>query len=251
MWTLLKNFTDARVALGKSGVSVLTKTYLEFSYAHAQAKDAVWSSLSEDFINVLEKYYPEIDFLKLSTMAKSREQYLLRPDLGKMLDQDSLRALQQIPKSTKITIAIADGLSAAAIELNALPFLETFIPLIRNSGVDIHTIPVIHQGRVAVSDEIGELLGSELVVLLVGERPGLSASDSMGIYFTYNPTKGSTDEKRNCISNIRKKGLSPEMAAYKTAYLVSEALKNKIGGVALKDTFNPQIYLQMKKELLK
>ncbi|WPR75100.1 ethanolamine ammonia-lyase subunit EutC [Algoriphagus sp. NG3] len=238
-WERLKDFTDARIALGRTGGSLKTLELLQFRKDHALAKDAVWASLDT---NSLES---EIQNLKipsiiLSSQAESRETYIKRPDLGRKLSEESIANIKSSKsEATDISIILADGLSANAISLHAIPFLQEFLPRINHHSLS--PISIVKQGRVAISDEIGELFSSKISIILIGERPGLSSPYSMGIYLTYNPKAGNTDEKRNCISNIRTGGLPYAYAAEKLAFLCSEALRLKLSGVLLKDTFDPHL----------
>jgi ethanolamine ammonia-lyase small subunit len=238
-WRDLQSFTDARIAIGRSGGSLLTKELLRFRMDHALAKDAVWSELNEfDLINGLS--FTGLPIIKLSSMAANRERFVQRPDLGRELSEQSKNELiNRNNGSVDLCIIIADGLSALAIERNAVPFLKVFLAKV--SKYQMGPICIVRQGRVALGDEIGERLGAKLTVMLIGERPGLSSPDSLGIYMTYDPKKGNTDERRNCLSNIRREGLDYELAASKLAYLIDEAMVKKISGVELKDNFDKQI----------
>ncbi|MBN7814242.1 ethanolamine ammonia-lyase subunit EutC [Algoriphagus pacificus] len=234
-WEKLRNFTDARVALGRAGGSLKTAELLSFRKDHALAKDAVWTELDIYFLQEELKKL-KLETLVLETQAKDRETFIKRPDLGRKLNASSTESLQTLSQSKEISIILADGLSAQAIALHAIPFLQEFLPLIQ--GHSLAPISLVKQGRVAISDEIGELFSSKLSIILIGERPGLSSPYSMGVYLTYNPKAGNTDEKRNCISNIRTGGLPYAYAAEKLAFLCSEALRLKLSGVHLKDTFD-------------
>tara|TARA_R110002020_G_scaffold55963_2_gene154995 strand:- start:4728 stop:5486 length:759 start_codon:yes stop_codon:yes gene_type:complete len=238
-WEKLKSYTDARIALGRSGGSLPTSELLKFRKDHALAKDAVWTELD---VNLLEQEIEglQLSTLKLASQATDRLSFIKRPDLGRKLDQISIDKIPASPKDEyDISIILADGLSAQAISLHAIPFLKEFLPMI--SPYSLAPICLVKQGRVAISDEIGELFSSKLSIILIGERPGLSSPYSMGIYLTFNPKAGNTDEKRNCISNIRSGGLPYFYAAGKLAFLTSEALRLKLSGVHLKDTFDSQL----------
>jgi len=234
-WDFLKQYTDARIALGRTGHSLPTNELLKFQLAHAQAKDAV---LSDFRYQTLDSRLQELGMrtIVLKSQIKTRQEYLKRPDLGRRLDEDSKNKLSKVQSlKFNVSIAIVDGLSAQAIETNAIPFLELFIPLLHEAQIKIAPISIVEQGRVAIGDEIGELLQAQIVVVLIGERPGLSSPDSMGIYMTYHPKVGLTDESRNCISNIRPKGLSYKEAALKLLYLTTRSRELKYSGVNLKD----------------
>lgn len=230
----LKEFTAARIAIGRVGTSIPIKQSLEFKLAHAHARDAVYSVLDIDgLVNSLKPY--NLPVLHLHSKALSRHKYLKRPDLGRQLNEEWIALLNDHNAGADVAIIIADGLSATAVNENAFYLLEVLIPMLRKAGLTIAPFCLVEQGRVAIGDDIGGFLGAKLSVLLIGERPGLSAADSMGAYLTYAPKSGLTDESRNCISNIRPQGLMHKPAASKIFYLINEALKRKLSGVGLKD----------------
>jgi len=237
-WQALRRFTQARIALGRAGTSLPTGRHLEFQIAHARARDAVHRALA---IAPLEAALEErgLESVVLRSAAGDRLIYLQRPDQGRRLERDSREKLEARARGSKeaydAAFVIADGLSALAIEENALPLLDAALPLFADSGWRIAPIVIVEQGRVAVGDEVGQILGAAMVAILIGERPGLSSPDSMGIYLTYAPMVGTTDAQRNCISNIRREGLSCEAAARKLHYLMGEARRRKLTGVGLKD----------------
>jgi ethanolamine ammonia-lyase small subunit len=234
-WKSLKAYTDARIALGKTGVSIPMAESLAFKLAHAHAKDAVYSSLNQGvLIDFLRNIHQPV--VSLHSRASNRDIYLQRPDLGRRLADDSVRKLQQLQATpSDLCIILADGLSASAVNENAGPVVQRLIEASKKMNFSVSAISLVEQARVAIADEIGGLLKAKLSIILIGERPGLSASDSMGAYITYAPSLGLTDERRNCISNIREKGLSPALAADKIMYLVREAFRLQITGVSLKD----------------
>jgi len=235
-WTKLRQYTDARIALGRSGTSLPTKPHLEFQLAHARARDAVHHELDVPaFAETLRAR--GLETVLLHSAAESRSMYLQRPDKGRRLDAQSRASLEALPRPAEpydAVFVIGDGLSALAIEENAASFLDAVLPTLKEDW-RIAPLCIVKEARVAVGDEVGEILGAKMVVVLIGERPGLSSPDSMGIYMTLNPRVGLTDESRNCISNIRSQGLSYEQAAYKLRYLMSEARKRGLSGVNLKD----------------
>jgi ethanolamine ammonia-lyase small subunit len=236
-WQGLRRFTAARIALGRAGVSQPTASQLDFQLAHAQARDAVHQAL--DVAN-LRRGLAELQLtdIALHSAAGSRQVYLQRPDLGRRLDPAARAALQAQrggAAGPDLVIVVADGLSALAIERNALPFLRALLPRVQREGWTLAPIVVVEQGRVAVGDEVGEALGARAVLVLIGERPGLSSPDSMGLYLTWAPRVGLTDESRNCISNVRAAGLGHEAAAAKLHYLLAQACRRRLTGVALKD----------------
>jgi len=237
-WQALRRFTRARIALGRAGTSLPTEPHLEFQLAHARARDAVHHALAiEPLRAALEQRGREV--IALRSAAGDRLIYLQRPDQGRRLDRESRSRLEERAGRSKegfdAVFVIADGLSAFAVEENAVPFLDAMLAKLDPEGWRIAPMAIIEQGRVAVGDEVGQVLGAGMVAILIGERPGLSSPDSMGIYLTYHPRVGTTDAQRNCISNIRREGMSCELAAHKLHYLMSEARRRKLTGVKLKD----------------
>ncbi len=233
----LREYTPARIALGRSGTSLPTKPHLEFQLAHARARNAVHHELD---IGALETALQGRGHatLVLHSAAGNRPVYLQRPDKGRRLDDASREALIGAPKPPApydVAFVIGDGLSSFAIEENAKAFLDVMVPPLIAANWNIAPLVLVKEARVAIGDEVGELLGAAMVVVLIGERPGLSSPDSMGIYMTLNPRVGLTDESRNCISNVRREGLSYEGAAHKLLYLMTEARKRGLSGVQLKD----------------
>ena len=234
-WQRLREYTPARIALGRAGVSLPTRPLLEFQFAHARARDAVHHPVDSA---ILQKQLTEKghEAIVLHSAAADRQIYLQRPDLGRRLDRDSRRCLEaRTREGYDVAFVIADGLSAFAIHQNAVPFFEVMMTQLNPNDWRVAPVALVEQGRVAIGDEIGELLGATMVVLLVGERPGLSSPDSLGIYLTYRPRVGLTDEARNCISNVRRGGLSFHAAAHKLFYLMGEARRREFSGVNLKD----------------
>ncbi len=230
----LRCLTSARIALGRSGDSLPTSALLEFGIAHAMARDAVHTPLDVDAIEE-QLNRAGLDSLRVHSAAEDRVSYLRRPDLGRALDESARNLLSALPDAGKLDVVfvIADGLSAVAPERYAVPVLQATLPLI--GSWHIGPIIVADQARVALGDEIGELLGAEIVVMLIGERPGLSSPDSLGIYLTYAPKVGRADAERNCISNVRSEGMSVERAAQTLSYLLVQSRRLKLSGVALKD----------------
>ena len=234
-WQSLKTYTDARIALGQTGGAIPLKEVLQFKLAFAHAKDAVYSEL--DYPKLEQKLVQlGVPYTKLHSRANSRSVYLQRPDWGRSLNEASAARLKETPSAeADIAIVLADGLSATAINQHAMPLLQLLIPDLQKNSYRIAPITVVEQARVAIGDEIAYLLRAKLVVVFIGERPGLSSPYSMGAYLTYAPTPGLTDERRNCISNIRPEGLPYEMAKQKILYLIQESLRLKLSGVDLKD----------------
>lgn len=231
---LLKAFTPARVGLGRVGHAMPLKAFQEFKLAHAHARDAVYSELNvEDLALDLQQF--DLPILHLHSAAAYREQYLQRPDLGRQLDEGSAEEVKNYHSPCDIAIIIADGLSATAVNNNTIKLLQLVVPMLVSAKIQLAPLTLVKQGRVAIGDEIAHALGVKLSLILIGERPGLSAADSMGAYITYAPRPGLTDESRNCISNIRPQGLSSTLAARKIFYMIQEAFKSKLSGIGLKD----------------
>ncbi len=234
-WDFLKEFTDARIALGRAGTSLNTQEMLKFQLAHAQAKDAVYSELNIEKLKIELEIKFNLKIPLLNTLIENRTEYLLRPDLGKKLNLYSEQLLKNNSiEAPEIAFIIADGLSAQAIETNALKFLESIIPLIKESNYNFK-IYIVSLARVAIGDHIGEIIKAKMTVVLIGERPGLSSPDSMGIYLTFKPKLGNLDDARNCISNIRPKGLDYKNAAKKLMILINNSFKLQLSGINLKD----------------
>jgi ethanolamine ammonia-lyase small subunit len=238
-WSSLKAFTTARIALGRTGTAIPLKEVLAFRLAHAHARDAVYSHLNTSLL-LEELHALLLPVLQLHSGAADRHEYLQRPDKGRRLDQYSiamLRAQPEILLQKDVAIIIADGLSATAMNIHTAPFLNHLLPLLKTSGISIAPVCLAEQARVAIGDEIGAILQTRATLVLIGERPGLSAADSMGAYITFNPRVGNTDESRNCVSNIREDGLQYTPAAGKICYLLQEVLRLQLSGVELKDNY--------------
>jgi ethanolamine ammonia-lyase small subunit len=237
-WLELRRLTPARIALGRTGTSIPTSAQLDFQFAHAQARDAV--HLPFDHAGLSSQMAERgRDTLLLHSAAVDRHMYLQRPDLGRRLSDESAQSLRDYaaanPGGVDLAVVVADGLSALAVHKHTLPFLTRMEEQTHAEGWSLSPVILVEQGRVAVADEIGQLLGAKMVVILIGERPGLSSPDSLGLYFTYNPKVGLTDAYRNCISNVRLEGLSYGMAAHRLLYLMKEACRRQLSGVNLKD----------------
>jgi ethanolamine ammonia-lyase small subunit len=233
----LGDYTMARVDLGRAGHSLPTRELLEFQLAHAKARDAVHLPLAVDSA-VVELKQKGISSITLASAAPNRPEYLKRPDLGRRLNETSRGRVAGLRSEYDAAFVIADGLSALAVHRHAVPLLEL---LLRDLDWRIAPVAIVEQGRVAVGDEIGELLGARLVVLLIGERPGLSSPDSLGAYLTWQPRPGRTDAERNCISNIRAAGLSYAAATHKLLFLMNESRRLKLSGVRLKEEASPSL----------
>jgi ethanolamine ammonia-lyase small subunit len=240
----LKVFTPARIAIGATGTSIPSKAALDFAWAHAAAKDALNSAIDYNELAAnLEPFFGST--VQLKSKAQDREDYLLRPDLGRVLCDESREELQQW-QSTKpydLVFVLADGLSPAAIQMHVLPFFAALFPLIASASYHIAPACFANQARVALGDGIAQNLQAKLVVVLIGERPGLSAPNSMSLYITYSPKTQTTDAQRNCISNIQAQGLSYETAAQQCAFIIEQALQRQETGIHVKNTFTPNALL--------
>jgi ethanolamine ammonia-lyase small subunit len=241
-WSSLRRFTPARIGLGRTGVSLPTSAQLDFQLAHAQARDAVHRPLDVQALRA------DIEALGLPTVAlhsaaTSRAMYLQRPDLGRQLGAESRTQLEALQiqrhahgvKSHDTAFVVVDGLSALAVQRHAAPLIAAVLAAEAASAWTQAPVAIVEQGRVAVGDEIGALLDGRIVVVLIGERPGLSSPDSLGIYLTWAPRPGRNDAERNCISNVRPEGLGYADAAEKLVYLLEQALSRGLTGIALKD----------------
>jgi ethanolamine ammonia-lyase small subunit len=230
----LRRFTEARIFLGRAGAAMPTSAHLGFQLDHARARDAVHSTLDVEALSEgLQRR--GLAFHQVRSAAQDRSEYVRRPDLGRRLDGAAPAVLERVARGHDVGIVIADGLSAAAVHGHVLPLLDALLPQLRRAGVGIGPVVLVENGRVAIGDPLGEILGFEVVVVLIGERPGLSAPDSLGCYITWQPRPALPDARRNCVSNIRRAGLSYEAAAGKIAYLITEARRRRISGVMLKE----------------
>jgi ethanolamine ammonia-lyase small subunit len=241
-WAQLKAFTNARIALGRAGSSVPTAPLLAFNLSHAQARDAVHQPLDADALR------RELDAAGFATLgvqsaAPDRQHYLRRPDLGRKLSDDGRALLAgygaALDDAPDVVFVVGDGLSAFAAAKQALPLLQAVRPRLDADGWRVGPVVVATQARVALGDEIGAALGAPLVLVLLGERPGLSAPDSLGAYLTWAPRPGRADSERNCVSNIRPEGLAVPEAARRLAWLVRASLRRGLTGIGLKDESGP------------
>src|SRR4051812_37063243 len=235
-WDALRSATSARIALGRAGGSLPTRAWLEFKAAHAAARDAVRCVFDA------EQLAAEIGALGAGVMivdsaASDQRTFLLRPDLGRQLDERSRYALQELPADTTYDLAIivSDGLSALAVHRQARPVLEALLPKLASDGWRVAPIVVARFGRVALEDEVGQLFRTPLALTLIGERPGLGSPDSLGAYLVYGPRRGNTDANRNCVSSIRPEGLPIDSAVGTIHHLLNEARRRQLSGVLLKD----------------
>jgi len=235
-WHTLRQFTQARIAQGHVGCGLPTSALLDFQLAHAAARDAVHQPWDvHRFVAGIENL--GFEALCLASEVTSREQYLQRPDKGRCLDEASRQVLcAGNNEPIDVALIMTNGLSSAAMDRHGLSLLAAMTDAYQSSSLRLGPVCVVPNGRVALADEIGALLNARLSVIIVGERPGLSAADSLGAYLTYAPRIGNTDAERNCISNIRPPdGLSYQAAAIKLGYLSHQALQRGYSGVALKD----------------
>lgn len=231
----LRDLTPARVGLGRAGASMPTKALLEFALAHARARDAVHAAFDVPAM-IAGLNGLGLAALDVCSRACNRKDYLRRPDLGRMLDQASQHLLASHNGSPcRLAIVVGDGLSPAAVNAHAIELVRSLIPRLAVDRIEIGHAVVASGARVALGDEIGAILGARMIVMLIGERPGLSASDSLGAYLTFAPRPGLTDAERNCVSNIHGSGLGYDEAAFRIAWLIREGLAREITGVALKD----------------
>ncbi|OTG90583.1 ethanolamine ammonia-lyase subunit EutC [Acinetobacter sp. ANC 3813] len=237
-WEQLKQFTDARIALGRAGGSLPTRPALEFQLAHAQAKDAVLKELDLDAMQS-QLSLLQHDTLQIESCAVDKDMYLKRPDLGRELSDASRQQLQdyaqQHPAAYDLVIVAGDGLSARAIEDNAPYFIQQLHAACTAQSWTLAPIVLAAGSRVALGDEIAQLLNAKMLVMLIGERPGLSSPDSMGIYYTWQAHKGCHDAMRNCISNVRPAGLSAQVALQRLVALMKKSAELGYSGVNLKD----------------
>ena len=251
-WRRLNAFTDARIGLGRAGISVPTQHMLAFQLAHAQAIDAVHAPLDVAGLSASlmeQAWFHGTDPMHLHSRAYDRATYLQRPDWGRLLDTDSAAKLDRHSAAHSegydLVVVVVDGLSSRAVEQNTLPFLNALFAGLEvdtgegeaasTTGWSVAPLCLVEQGRVAIGDDVCQRLNARCALVLIGERPGLSSPDSLGLYLTWGGRVGLTDAYRNCISNVRPAGLSYQEAARKALYLLKEARHLKLSGVTLKD----------------
>ncbi|WP_337263505.1 MULTISPECIES: ethanolamine ammonia-lyase subunit EutC [unclassified Serratia (in: enterobacteria)] len=242
-WDALRAFTDARIALGRTGASLPTQELLKFGLAHAQARDAVHQPFdSERLADSLQ--HEGWQTLTVRSAAADRSTFLRRPDLGRKLSLASREALQSLAlKPAELLLVVGDGLSSKAVHRQALPLLQALRPYLARLDISVAPVVLAHQARVALGDDIGECLQAKVVAILIGERPGLSSPDSLGVYLTWGPHTGRLESERNCISNIRPEGLDYPQAAFKLAWLLEQAFERRLTGIELKDeSDNPALH---------
>jgi ethanolamine ammonia-lyase small subunit len=239
-WLALHRHTPARIALGRVGSGLPTHAYLEFQAAHARARDAVHASLDLDAMmqSIAACGLPVIP---VRSAAEDRQAYLRMPDLGRRLAAESEARLSEPIVAPDVVIVIGDGLSSVAVERNAVPVLQYLVPRLQAAGLQLTPIILAVQARVALADEIGDLLQAGLSLIMIGERPGLSAADSLGIYLTFAPRLGRVDSERNCISNIRDGGMRAADAATQAADLIRSMLEHQASGVLLRSRMHKRL----------
>jgi ethanolamine ammonia-lyase small subunit len=238
--TDLRDLTPARVGLGRAGASLPTQALLDFTLAHARARDAVHACFDlPAIISGLNDL--GLPALEVCSRARERTDYLRRPDLGRMLDEASRQLLVNHAGGVcRLAIVIGEGLSSTAVNTHAVQVVRSLIPRLAIEGIEIDRAVVARAARVGLGDEIGQIFGASMMLMLIGERPGLSAPDSLGAYLTYGPKVGRTDAERNCVSNIHGAGLGYDEAAFKIAWLIREGLARELTGLALKDESGEQ-----------
>ncbi|NBD00993.1 ethanolamine ammonia-lyase subunit EutC [Atlantibacter hermannii] len=251
-WKALNQFTDARIALGRSGASLPTAEVLKFGLAHAQARDAIHQPFDSDTL-AAQLAALDLETLTVHSQASDRAVYLNRPDLGRRLDEPSREMLTARRASPHdVLLVIGDGLSSHAVHRQAVPLVKALLPFLATLGLSTGPVVLAHQSRVALGDDIGECLNSKAVAILIGERPGLSSPDSLGVYLTWKPERARIESERNCISNIRPEGLGYDAAAFKLAWLLEQAFLRRLTGVGLKDeSDNPALWDRVRPGLAK
>jgi ethanolamine ammonia-lyase small subunit len=234
LWADLRRLTAARIGLARTGASLSTGPLLDFRLAHARARDAVLESLDEALL-ARDLTALDMPVLSVSSAAPDRQSYLMRPDLGRRLTADGAAMLSAQCGNYDTVFVIADGLSARAVQAHAAPVLAAAVAALRPESWRIAPLVIVRQGRVAIGDAVAAAIGATGAAVLIGERPGLSAPDSMGAYLTWQPHAETTDADRNCISNIRPEGIDYEAAALKLVRLLRAMRARRLSGVALKD----------------
>lgn len=239
-WQSLRRWTPARVALGRAGGSLPTNALLDFRLAHARARDALLRPLDEERLARSLELAAGTPVLRLHSAARSFEEFLMHPDLGRHLSPESAETLKPFARQAPdLGLLVSEGLSTLAVETHAAAVLNELLPLLRADDWRLAPVCLARRGRVALQDHAGELLGARLSVILLGERPGLISPDSLGAYLVHRPRRGNTDAQRNCVSNISAHGLSAAQAAAKLRWLLTEARRRQTSGVGLKDEFDP------------
>jgi len=242
-WETLRQFTAARIALGRTGSSLPTAELLKFGLAHAQARDAVHLPFASEELEIPLQQLG-LSTLTVTSAAADRATYLCRPDLGRKLSTGSRDMLSHHgDKPADVMLVVADGLSSKAVHRQAVPLIAALLPYLHLLDLTLGPVVLAHQSRVALGDDIAEVMQAKAVVMLIGERPGLSSPDSLGIYMTWGPHIQRLESERNCISNVRPEGLDYPQAAFKLAWLLEQAFQRQLSGVNLKDeSDNPALH---------
>lgn len=234
LWRDLRTLTAARIGLARTGASIATGPLLDFKLAHARARDAVHEDLDAERLRS-ELSVSRLPVLIVDSAATARRDYLMRPDLGRQLSAQAEAALAPYAGRFDVALVIADGLSARAVQSHAEPVLAALLPVLQGQGLSVAPLVIVRHARVAIGDAIARALGASSVAVLIGERPGLSAPDSMGAYLTWQPKPETTDADRNCISNIRPEGIGTADASFRIAHLMRAMRSRRVSGVGLKD----------------
>lgn len=239
-WDALRRLTAARIGLPRAGASLATAPLLDFRLAHARARDAVHAPFAQARLHQ-DLASLGLPVASVASAVVDRHAYLMRPDLGRRLAPEADAALAAQAGRYDLAVVVTDGLSAQAVERHAVPVLAAVLPALAAEGWRVAPLVVVRHGRVAVGDAVAAVLGAESVVVLIGERPGLSAPDSMGAYLTFAPRETTTDADRNCLSNIRPDGIAYADAAFKLTHLLREMRTRRLSGVMLKDSSDVRI----------
>ncbi|MFV0503945.1 MAG: ethanolamine ammonia-lyase subunit EutC [Lachnospirales bacterium] len=224
----MKKYTQARLGVGRAGHRYKTKTVLRFRADHATAQDAVFSDVDEKFIE-------DCGFVSVATLCTDKDEYLTRPDLGKILNDKSKEILEsKLKKNQKVQIVVGDGLSSSAIEANIKDIIPSLTQGLKSLGIEVNEIPFVKHCRVGAMDEIGEITNSDVICILIGERPGLATAESMSAYIAYKPTVNMPEARRTVVSNIHKGGTPAVEAGAHISEIIKLMLEKKISGVELK-----------------
>jgi ethanolamine ammonia-lyase small subunit len=234
IWTDLRRLTAARIGLRRAGASLATRDMLDFQLAHARARDAVHAPLDETKLTA-DLSTLGLPVISIASAAVDRQTYLMRPDLGRCLAANAQAILAAHRGNYDAVFVVADGLSALAAQRHAAPLLAFALSALQAEAWKIAPLVIVRHGRVAIGDAIAGALSAQCVAVLIGERPGLSAPDSMGAYLTWQPSAQTTDAARNCISNIRPEGIDYATAAFRLTHLFRAMRAGGVSGIALKD----------------
>jgi len=240
LWSDLRKLTAARIGLKRSGASLATAPLLDFQLAHARARDAVHAALDETRLTA-DLAPCGLPVLRIASAVEDKQTYLMRPDLGRRLGAGAAEMLSRHAGAYDVVFVVSDGLSAQAVQSHAAPLLVEALPVLRTQGWRIAPLVIVRHGRVAIGDAVAAGLGATCAAVLIGERPGLSAPDSMGAYLTWRPGAHTSDADRNCLSNIRPAGIGTADAAFKLTHLLTAMTEGQVSGVALKDMSEQQL----------